>query len=114
MFRSLAYLNSGTIRFNFSIIHIFYCILDNRLYSKNLILKYFIETFQSGEFIALKAELNEMWPAIWRVDGKTLLQKYEPFEENGKVLYRNISTVSTFINFNSIFLFCKKKHATWL
>ncbi|CAB3228466.1 unnamed protein product [Arctia plantaginis] len=48
--------------------------------------------YQSGEFIALKAELNEMWPAIWRVDGKTLLQKYEPFEENGKVLYRNIST----------------------
>lgn len=50
--------------------------------------------FQSGEFIALRSELNEMWPAIWRVDGKTLLQKYEPFEENGKVLYRNISTVS--------------------
>ncbi|XP_047022941.1 uncharacterized protein LOC124632228 isoform X2 [Helicoverpa zea] len=48
--------------------------------------------YQSGEFIAIKAELNEMWPAIWRVDGKTLLQKYEPFEENGKVLYRNIST----------------------
>lgn len=49
---------------------------------------------QSGEFVAIKSELNEMWPAIWRVDGKTLLQKYEPFEENGKVLYRNISTVS--------------------
>ncbi|KAJ8727055.1 hypothetical protein PYW08_015452 [Mythimna loreyi] len=48
--------------------------------------------YQSGEFIALKSELNEMWPAIWRVDGKTLLQKYEPFDENGKVLYRNIST----------------------
>ncbi|KAF9412974.1 hypothetical protein HW555_008671 [Spodoptera exigua] len=48
--------------------------------------------YQSGEFIALKTELNDMWPAIWRVDGKTLLQKYEPFEENGKVLYRNIST----------------------
>ncbi|XP_047989248.1 uncharacterized protein LOC125228635 [Leguminivora glycinivorella] len=46
----------------------------------------------SGEFVAIKSELNEMWPSIWRVDGKTLLQKYEPFEENGKVLYRNIST----------------------
>ncbi|CAF4935948.1 unnamed protein product [Pieris macdunnoughi] len=48
--------------------------------------------YQSGEFVALKNELAEMWPTIWRVDGKTLLQKYEPFEDNGKVLYRNIST----------------------
>ncbi|XP_041972766.1 proline-rich protein 12-like isoform X2 [Aricia agestis] len=48
--------------------------------------------YQSGEFVAIKSELNELWPAIWRVDGRTLLQKYEPFEENGKVLYRNIST----------------------
>lgn len=50
---------------------------------------------QSGEFIALTAELNEDFPPIWRVDGKTLLQKYEPFEQNGEKLYRNISTVSS-------------------
>ncbi|CAG9861726.1 unnamed protein product [Phyllotreta striolata] len=51
------------------------------------------ESFKPGEFVAIKSELKEEWPAIWRVDGKTLLQKYEPFEQNGTTLYRNISTV---------------------
>lgn len=54
----------------------------------------FILSLQTGEFVVIKSELTEEWPAIWRVDGKTLLQKYEPFEENGLTLYRNISTVS--------------------
>ena len=43
----------------------------------------------------IKTDLAEEWPPIWRVDGKTLLQKYEPFEHEGEMLYRNISTVST-------------------
>ncbi|XP_018572236.1 uncharacterized protein LOC108911707 isoform X2 [Anoplophora glabripennis] len=47
--------------------------------------------FKPGEFVVIKSELKEEWPAIWRVDGKTLLQKYEPFEQNGVTLYRNIS-----------------------
>ncbi|XP_050506722.1 daf-12-interacting protein 1 isoform X2 [Diabrotica virgifera virgifera] len=50
---------------------------------------------QAGEFVVIKSELNEEWPAIWRVDGKTLLQKYEPFEQNGVTLYRNISTYTS-------------------
>ncbi|KAH0550538.1 uncharacterized protein LOC123261078 isoform X1 [Cotesia glomerata] len=48
----------------------------------------------SGEFVVIKAELKEEYPALWRIDGKTLLQKYEPFDSNGKTLYRNISTYS--------------------
>ncbi|KAJ8927894.1 hypothetical protein NQ314_019599, partial [Rhamnusium bicolor] len=48
--------------------------------------------YKPGEFVVIKSELKQEWPAIWRVDGKTLLQKYEPFEQNGVTLYRNIST----------------------
>lgn len=51
--------------------------------------------FKAGEFVVIKSELKDEWPAIWRVDGKTLLQKYEPFEQNGVTLYRNISTFTS-------------------
>ncbi|CAK9819785.1 Glutamine and serine-rich protein 1 [Anthophora plagiata] len=53
-----------------------------------------ISPFKSGEFVVIKADLDEEYPPLWRIDGKTLLQKYEPFKSNGKTLYRNISTYS--------------------
>ncbi|KZC12552.1 Glutamine and serine-rich protein 1 [Dufourea novaeangliae] len=53
-----------------------------------------ISPFKSGEFVVMKTDLDEEYPALWRIDGKTLLQKYEPFKSNGKTLYRNISTYS--------------------
>lgn len=33
-------------------------------------------------------------PCIWRIDGKALLQKYEAFDEDGKVRHKNTSVVS--------------------
>jgi hypothetical protein len=51
--------------------------------------------FKPGDFVVIRSELSQDWPAIWRVDGKTLLQKYEPFEQNGSTLYRNISTYTS-------------------
>lgn len=51
------------------------------------------DDFQSGDFIVSRHEVFQEWPPIWRVDGKSLLQKYEPFHNNNKTIYRSISTV---------------------
>lgn len=51
--------------------------------------------FQSGDFIICRQDVLQDWPALWRVDGKTLLQKFEPFQSHGKMIYRSISTVSS-------------------
>lgn len=53
--------------------------------------------FQSGDFIICRQDVLQDWPALWRVDGKTLLQKFEPFQNHGKMIYRSISTVSSSI-----------------
>jgi len=68
---------------------------------------------QSGSFVLAKADLgpnknktsnkgksdveSSPYPTLWRIDGKALLQKFLPFEEDGKVLYKSTTTVSTLV-----------------
>lgn len=52
------------------------------------------DDFKSGDFVVSRLEVFQDWPPLWRVDGKTLLQKFEPFNNNNKTIYRSISTVS--------------------
>ncbi|XP_036149178.1 uncharacterized protein LOC105833851 isoform X4 [Monomorium pharaonis] len=55
----------------------------------------------SGEFVVIKTDLDEEEdPPLWRIDGKTLLQKYQPFKSNGKTLYKNIPTYSAWVSQN--------------
>ncbi|KAK7604810.1 hypothetical protein V9T40_005996 [Parthenolecanium corni] len=51
--------------------------------------------FASGSFVVLKSDFhNSEDPPIWKIDGKALLQKYAPFEHDGKTLYKNTSVYS--------------------
>lgn len=46
--------------------------------------------------------ISEGDPHVWKIDGKALLQKYIPFEQDGKTLYKNTSVVSiVFTEFKS-------------
>lgn len=54
--------------------------------------------FQSGAFVVAKADIGNTDggntdPTLWRIDGKALLQKFLPFKEDGKTLYKSTSTV---------------------
>lgn len=51
--------------------------------------------FTSGAFVVLKTDmLGKGNPPVWKIDGKALLQKYVPFKQDGKVLYKNTSVYS--------------------
>lgn len=53
--------------------------------------------FHFGDLIIAKNDVLNDWPMLWRVNGKTLLQRYEPLHTNAKTIYRSISTVSVFV-----------------
>ncbi|CAG5096199.1 Protein of unknown function [Cotesia congregata] len=51
--------------------------------------------YTSGAFVVAKADVGgDSDPTLWRIDGKALLQKYLPFKEEGKTLYKSTSTYS--------------------
>lgn len=51
--------------------------------------------YTSGAFVVAKADLRgNTDPTLWRIDGKALLQKFLPFKEDGKTLYKSTSTYS--------------------
>ncbi|XP_015109371.1 glutamic acid-rich protein [Diachasma alloeum] len=53
------------------------------------------KSYTSGAFVVAKADVGgDTDPTLWRIDGKALLQKYVPFKEQGKTLYRGTSTYS--------------------
>lgn len=55
-------------------------------------------SYTSGSFLISKLDMQNFDqlnpPHIWRIDGKFLLQKFEPFIEDKKLKYRNTSIVS--------------------
>ncbi|KAG7199352.1 hypothetical protein KM043_018196 [Ampulex compressa] len=51
--------------------------------------------YTSGAFVVAKADIGgNTDPTLWRIDGKALLQKFLPFKEDGKTLYKSTSTYS--------------------
>ncbi|XP_044583085.1 glutamic acid-rich protein-like [Cotesia glomerata] len=51
--------------------------------------------YTSGAFVVAKADVGgDSDPTLWRIDGKALLQKFLPFKEEGKTLYKSTSTYS--------------------
>ncbi|GJQ80528.1 hypothetical protein Trydic_g12419 [Trypoxylus dichotomus] len=51
--------------------------------------------YTAGTFVILKEDAQKSSqldpPCIWKIDGKALLQKFEPFQEEGKIRHRNTS-----------------------
>ncbi|KAI4482983.1 hypothetical protein M0802_013536 [Mischocyttarus mexicanus] len=51
--------------------------------------------YTSGAFVVSKADIGiNKDPTLWRIDGKALLQKFLPFKQDGKTLYKCTSTYS--------------------
>jgi len=51
---------------------------------------------RTSDFVISLDEVNCELPMIWRIEGKSLLQRFEPTEQNGNIVYINTSSVSIF------------------
>ena len=47
------------------------------------------------EFVVSIDEMNQQLPMIWRIEGKSLLQRFEPTLQDGQTVYINTSSVSS-------------------
>lgn len=52
--------------------------------------------FEVSDFLIFRLDFAQDWPLLWRIDQKFFLQKFEPFNQNGKIFYRSTVTVSFF------------------
>ncbi|XP_076367609.1 uncharacterized protein LOC143255605 isoform X2 [Tachypleus tridentatus] len=50
--------------------------------------------FKPGDFTLHVDDKLAKHPPIWRIEGKTLLQRFEPYNSDGKVLYKNSSSIN--------------------
>ncbi|XP_013773853.1 uncharacterized protein LOC106458845 isoform X2 [Limulus polyphemus] len=51
--------------------------------------------FKPGDFTLHVDDKLAKHPPIWRIEGKTLLQRFEPYNSDGKVLYKNSSSYTS-------------------
>ncbi|XP_064482415.1 uncharacterized protein LOC135395115 isoform X2 [Ornithodoros turicata] len=51
-------------------------------------------SFKTGDYIMAVEDRNKARPPIWRIEGRSLLQRFEPMLADGLVLHRNISSFS--------------------
>lgn len=49
---------------------------------------------RTSDFVVSEDEAHLEWPVIWRIEGKSLLQRFEPSEQNGVKVYINTSSYS--------------------
>ena len=49
---------------------------------------------RTGDFVVSIDEMSQTLPMIWRIEGKSLLQRFEPSKQDGITVYTNTSSVS--------------------